>query len=66
MSCRRIVGHACVANWEDEEYTENFDGEHCPETYNLKTEQCGKDYPKIHVEEGCDEWKGLEEAQDHG
>ena len=66
LSCRRIVKHACVANWEDEECTENFGGENCPETYILKTEQGRKDYPEIHVEEGSNEWKGLEQAQDRG
>ena len=63
MSCRGIVRHACVANWEDEECTENFGGEHRPETYSLKTEQGKKDYPEIYFEEGSDEWKGLEQAQ---
>jgi hypothetical protein len=66
LSCRRIVRHACVVNWQDEECTENFDGENCPETYILKTEQGSKDYPQIHVEEGSDEWKGLEQAQNRG
>jgi len=40
--------------------------EHCPETYILKTEQRKRDYPEIYVEEGSDEWKGLEQAQDRG
>jgi hypothetical protein len=66
LSCRRIVRHACVANWGDEESTENFGGEHCPEKYILKTEQGRKDYPEIHVEEGFGEWRGLEQAQDSG
>jgi len=65
LSCRRFVRHTCVANWEDEECTENFGGEYCPETYILRTEQ-GKDYPEIYAEEGSDEWKGLEQAQDRG
>jgi hypothetical protein len=38
----------------------HFGGEHCPEIYILKTEQGKKDCPEIHVEEGSDEWKGLE------
>jgi hypothetical protein len=42
------------------------DGEHYPEMYTLNTEQGRKDYPEIHVEEGCDEWKRLEQAQDRG
>jgi hypothetical protein len=34
--------------------------------YILKTEQGWKGYPEIHIEEGSDEWKGLEQAQDCG
>ena len=59
LSRRKIVRHACVANWEDGKCTENSGGEHCPETCILKAEQ-GKDCTEIHVEEGSDEWKGLE------
>jgi hypothetical protein len=66
LSFRRIVRHACVAYWEDEECTENSGGEHCPETYILKTEQGRKDYPEINVEERSDERKGLEQARDRG
>ena len=52
MSCIRIVRHACATKWEDEECTENFYGELCPETYTLKTEQGRKVYREMHVEEG--------------